>query len=135
MHKLSLSDALTWGVSPAPTVMSDAFAWGGRRHADALLQNVWRWLSAGDSALHDPGLKAAVGQLQRKVLAQLVADMRRLGARVIAADASSILLATGKRNITAAIGCGFALSSSVASPVFQNGGPQNRVQEGFLCGT
>ena len=41
----------------------------------------------------------------RKTLAQLVADLRRLGATVVAADASSLILATGKRNLTAAVGC------------------------------
>ena len=77
-----------------------------RRHADALLQNVWRWLCASppDSTLAHPGLKAAVTELKRKTLAQLVADMRRLGATVVAADASSVILSTGKRNLTAAIG-------------------------------
>ena len=34
-----------------------------------------------------------------------VADLRRLGARVVAADASSLILATGKCNLTAAVGC------------------------------
>ncbi|KAK9798895.1 hypothetical protein WJX73_003389 [Symbiochloris irregularis] len=75
-------------------------------YADALLQNVWRWLCAKppQASLSDPGLKAAVQQLQRKTLAQLVAEMRRLGATVVAADTTSVILATGKRNLTAAIG-------------------------------
>lgn len=34
-----------------------------------------------------------------------VADLKRLGARVVAADASSLILATGKANLTAAVGC------------------------------
>ena len=76
------------------------------RYADALLQNLWRWLCARppQAALAHPGLKAAVQQLQRKTLAQLVAEMRRLGAQVVAADATSVILATGKRNLTAAMG-------------------------------
>lgn len=40
----------------------------------------------------------------RKVLAHLVAEMRKLGATIVAADMTSIILATGKRNLTAAIG-------------------------------
>lgn len=40
----------------------------------------------------------------RKVLAHLVAEMRKLGATVVAADMTSIILATGKRNLTAAVG-------------------------------
>ena len=33
-----------------------------------------------------------------------VAELGRLGARVVAADCSSLVLATGKRNLTAAVG-------------------------------
>jgi len=40
----------------------------------------------------------------RKVLARLVAEMRKLGATIVAADMTSIILATGKRNLTAAVG-------------------------------
>ena len=40
----------------------------------------------------------------RKALAHLVAEMRKLGATIVAADMTSIILATGKRNLTAAVG-------------------------------
>lgn len=40
----------------------------------------------------------------RKVLAHLVAEMRKLGETIVAADMTSIILATGKRNLTAAVG-------------------------------
>lgn len=46
----------------------------------------------------------------RKVLAHLVAEMRKLGATIVAADMTSIILATGKRNLTAAIGWGSQLT-------------------------
>lgn len=39
-----------------------------------------------------------------KLCMQLVADMRRLGATVVAADTSSIILATGKHTLSAAVG-------------------------------
>lgn len=52
--------------------------------------------------------------LMRKTLAQLVADLRRLGATVVAADASSVILATGKRNLTAAVGCVCVSSPSLS---------------------
>ena len=42
--------------------------------------------------------------LMRKVLAQLVASMRKLGSTVVAADLHGIILSTGKRNLTAAVG-------------------------------
>ena len=46
-----------------------------------------------------------------------VADLKRLGARVVAADASSLILATGKSNLTAAVGCACALPSQAACAV------------------
>ncbi len=74
------------------------------RLADALLLNLWRWLSNPDSALHSPALRQTVRGLMKKMLAQLLATLKKLGARVIAADSGCITLATGKRNLTAAVG-------------------------------
>ncbi|KAK9824549.1 hypothetical protein WJX72_011249 [[Myrmecia] bisecta] len=73
-------------------------------YADTLLRNLWRWLCSPAAGLSSPALQRTVVGLMRKVLAQLVADMRKLGAVVVAADTSSIILATGKRNLTAAVG-------------------------------
>jgi hypothetical protein len=39
------------------------------------------------------------------MLLQLVAEMRRLGATIVAADFSSVIVATGKHSLAAAIGC------------------------------
>ena len=79
--------------------------WGAcRRYADELLKNLWRWLCSPATALACPALHRAVASLMRKCLAQLVADLRRLGATVVAADATSVILATGKRNLSAAVG-------------------------------
>ena len=74
------------------------------RCADELLKNLWRWLCSPASALGSPALQQAVAGLMHKCLAQLVADMGRLGARVVAADSTSVIIATGKRNLSAAIG-------------------------------
>jgi DNA polymerase epsilon subunit 1 len=75
------------------------------RFSDALLTNLWRWLCSPAAALACAGLQRTVTGLMRKTLAQLVADLKRLGARVVAADAHSVILATGKSNLTAAVGC------------------------------
>ncbi len=42
--------------------------------------------------------------LMQKLLLQLIAELQRLGAVVVAADHSSLILSTGKRNLTAAVG-------------------------------
>ena len=73
-------------------------------YADALLRNLWRWLCSPSAALTSPALRQSVGGLMRKALAHLVAEMRKLGATIVAADMTSIILATGKRNLTAAVG-------------------------------
>lgn len=73
-------------------------------YADALLRNLWRWLCSPNAVLTSPALRQSVAGLMRKVLAHLVAEMRKLGATIVAADMTSIILATGKRNLTAAVG-------------------------------
>ena len=73
-------------------------------YADTLLRNLWRWLCSPNAALSSAGLRQSVASLMQKVLAHLVAEMRKLGATVVAADMTSIILATGKRNLTAAVG-------------------------------
>lgn len=40
----------------------------------------------------------------QKLLLQLIAELRRLGATVVHADPSAIILSTGKRNLAAAVG-------------------------------
>lgn len=42
--------------------------------------------------------------LMHKLLLQLVAELQKLGATVVHADPASIILCTGKRNLTAAVG-------------------------------
>ena len=49
--------------------------------------------------------QSAVQGLMRKMLLQLVAEMRRLGATIVAADFSTVVLATGKHSLAAAVGC------------------------------
>ncbi len=50
-----------------------------------------------------------------KMLLQMVAEMRRLGATVVAADFSSVILATGKHSLSAAVGCACCASDMAIS--------------------
>lgn len=72
--------------------------------ADVLLRNMYRWLSNPSSKLYDPALKRVVQGLMHKLLLQLVAELQRLGATVVHADPNTLILCTGKRNMTAALG-------------------------------
>lgn len=71
--------------------------------ADTLLRNMYRWLCSS-SMMHDPSLKATVQSLMRKLLLQLVAELKRLGTTVVYADTSTLLLATGRHSMSAALG-------------------------------
>ncbi|KXZ56813.1 hypothetical protein GPECTOR_1g732 [Gonium pectorale] len=72
--------------------------------ADSLLQQLYRWLSCPSSPLHDPGLHRCLLGLQHKLFLQLAAEMRRLGAVLVAASSHSITICTGKRSVKAAAG-------------------------------
>ncbi|PRW20477.1 DNA polymerase epsilon catalytic subunit A [Chlorella sorokiniana] len=72
--------------------------------ADALLRNLYRWVCSPAARLYDPALKQLVQGLMQKLLLQLIAELQRLGATVVHADGSSLILCTGKRNLTAAVG-------------------------------
>lgn len=52
--------------------------------------------------LHDAGLQRALLGLMQRMFLALVADMRRLGAHLISASFGSVLICTGKRNMSAA---------------------------------
>lgn len=59
-----------------------------------------------------PRLQLVQGLMQ-KLLLQLVAELQRLGATVVHADCGSIILATGKRSPSAAVGCVWLVGGSV----------------------
>ena len=67
-------------VQPANPVPDSACVFACRL-ADAVLRNLWRWLCSPSAALAAPPLQRHVARLMRKLLAQLVADLRRLGAQ------------------------------------------------------
>ena len=80
----------------------------GSAYADELLTGLGRWLRSGParpggSGLHAPALAAAAGSLSRRLLAALLSDMARLGARVVAADEASVILATGRAGLAPAL--------------------------------
>lgn len=102
------------------------------RYADELLKNLWRWLCSPSSALASPILQKTVASLMRKCLAQLVADLKTLGATVVSADSSVIILATGKQTMSAAVGS-VTSSPSISSFIlfwFSNG--NNKLCNGML---
>eukprot|EP00798_Chlamydomonas_sp_ICE-L_P017969 gene17969-24374_t len=63
--------------------------------ADALLQSLYRYISNPASLLHDPALHRSLTGLMSKLFAQLVAEMRKLGAIIVSANFNSIIICTG----------------------------------------
>ncbi|GBF92637.1 hypothetical protein Rsub_05251 [Raphidocelis subcapitata] len=76
----------------------------GNPIADRLLHNLYRWVSNPAGRLHDGGLQRALLGLMQRMFLALVADMRRLGAQLVSANFGGVLICTGKRNMSAAVG-------------------------------
>ncbi|GBG32491.1 DNA polymerase epsilon catalytic subunit A [Hondaea fermentalgiana] len=68
----------------------------------ALLTNFYRWLCSPKSLMYDPALLRFVQQLMSKVFLQLVAELRRLGAKIVSANFQRIIICTGKRDAASA---------------------------------
>ncbi|CAI0398250.1 unnamed protein product [Linum tenue] len=74
----------------------------GNVFADALLQHLYRWLCSPQSKLHDPALHHILYRVMQKVFALLLAEFRKLGATIIFANFSKIIIDTGKLSISTA---------------------------------
>ncbi|GLU18367.1 hypothetical protein SLE2022_346730 [Rubroshorea leprosula] len=74
----------------------------GNVFADAVLQHLYRWLCSPQSKLHDPALHRMLQKIMQKVFALLLAELRKLGATIIFADFSKVIVDTGKYDISAA---------------------------------
>ncbi|WOK95843.1 DNA polymerase epsilon catalytic subunit A-like [Canna indica] len=81
--------------------VSDAVA-SGNVFADAILQHLYRWLCSPMSKLHDPALHRVLNMVMKKVFALLLAEFRELGAAIIFANFSKIIIDTGKIELSAA---------------------------------
>lgn len=74
----------------------------GNIFADAMLQHLYRWLCSPRSRLHDPALHSMLHKVMQKMFALLVAELRKLGAVIVFASFSKIIIDTGKSDISAA---------------------------------
>ncbi|KAK6936184.1 DNA polymerase epsilon, catalytic subunit A, C-terminal [Dillenia turbinata] len=74
----------------------------GNVYADAILQHLYRWLCSPQSKLHDPALHRVLHKVMQKVFALLLAEFRKLGAKIVFANFTKIIIDTGKLDIYAA---------------------------------
>jgi DNA polymerase epsilon subunit 1 len=71
--------------------------------SDSMLTAVYRYLCGyGDNLLFDPLLYRLVHELMTKLFKRLIAEMKKLGVRVVYADMNRILIDTKKRSVDAA---------------------------------
>ncbi|XP_034220092.1 DNA polymerase epsilon catalytic subunit A-like isoform X4 [Prunus dulcis] len=74
----------------------------GNVYADALLQHLYRWLCSPQSKLHDPTLHRILHKVMSKVLAILMIEFRKLGAKIIFANFYKVIIDTGKFDLSGA---------------------------------
>jgi len=91
----------------------------GDTQADAMLMNFYRWLSSTSSLLYDPALHRMVQLLMKKVWTQLLAEVCSLGATIIYASFTRLVIASSKTSLTEGQAyVDFVLSSLSAKPIF-----------------
>ncbi|MCO5564216.1 hypothetical protein L7F22_017874 [Adiantum nelumboides] len=92
----------------------------GNIFADALLQHLYRWLCSPHSKLHDPALHRVLHKVMQKLFALLLAELRKLGATIVFADFSRIIIATGKTNVQGAQGyCEYLVKTLQTRDLFE----------------
>lgn len=67
--------------------------------ADQLLEHMYRWLQSSKSLLHDPILCKLVQQYMSKMWIQLLSSMRKMGAQLVFANTSKIIIETKKYTV------------------------------------
>ncbi|CAJ0596065.1 unnamed protein product [Cylicocyclus nassatus] len=72
-------------------------AQGANKRADEVVMSLSRWLHSPDSLLFDPAITRSVSILERKLVLLLAAECERLGAKIIHATPTKLVLDTGKR--------------------------------------
>ncbi|XP_047319798.1 DNA polymerase epsilon catalytic subunit A-like isoform X2 [Impatiens glandulifera] len=81
--------------------LTDALT-SGNIFADAILQHLYRWLCSPHSKLHDPNLHRMLHKIMQKVFALLLVEFRKLGATIIFANFTKIIIDTGKSDLSGA---------------------------------
>lgn len=99
--------------------ISDAMT-SGNPFADAILQHFYRWLCSPMSYLHDPSLHRVLHKVMKKVFSLLLLEMRKLGAIIIFASFSKIIIDTGKSDLaSASVYCDSVLKTLQTRDLFE----------------
>ncbi|BFZ59058.1 DNA polymerase epsilon catalytic subunit [Saitoella coloradoensis] len=71
----------------------------GIHHADLMVQHLFRWIQSTESCLHDPALRHHIHAITKKAFLQLLAELRRVGSKVVFADMNRIIIQTSKPTV------------------------------------
>ena len=89
-------------------------------YADMILAHFYRWLKTSSYYHHDPSLFVLVQGLMRKLFAQLIAEIKKLGASIVFATFGRLIINTHKYdNNHAASYYGFLIKSIKSRPLFR----------------
>ena len=68
----------------------------GNTFADAQIIHFYRWLQSPSSLLYDPAIRRTLQSYMKKLCLLLINELKRLGAHVVYADLTRIILCTNK---------------------------------------
>ncbi|CAG9312003.1 unnamed protein product [Blepharisma stoltei] len=88
-------------------------------YADKLVMHSYRWIASKGSGMYDPLLHLTIHKLVDQLFKHLLAELQKLGAKIIFAHSDKIILGTGRYNLADAQNyCTFLVKSLTASPSF-----------------
>ncbi|EDW38877.1 GL13784 [Drosophila persimilis] len=72
--------------------------------SDFQIVHFYRWVRSSNALLYDPALRRSLNNLMRKMFLRIIAEFKRLGATIVYADFNRIILSSGKKTVSDALG-------------------------------
>ncbi|KAH8310400.1 hypothetical protein KR044_001123, partial [Drosophila immigrans] len=72
--------------------------------SDFQIVHFYRWMRSSNALLYDPALRRSLNNLMRKMFLRIIAEFKRLGASIVYADFNRIILSSGKKSVSDALG-------------------------------
>ncbi|BFF93033.1 DNA polymerase epsilon catalytic subunit A [Drosophila madeirensis] len=72
--------------------------------SDFQIVHFYRWVRSSNALLYDPALRRSLNNLMRKMFLRIIAEFKRLGATIVYADFNRIILSSGKKSVSDALG-------------------------------
>lgn len=83
--------------------------------ADSQIVHFYRWIRSSSGLLYEPALKRTLHSLMKKVLMQLVNELKKLGCQVVYASLNRLILCSKKNNLEDALSHIDYVSNSIRS--------------------